>query len=184
MSELNDKDINIEKFAGKAIKNEKILSKLLSGILNKVETIRYNSYNILHYISDKYPEIIYSKFDFFVKMLESSNTYHQNSAVDIIANLTFTDPEKKFEKIFEKYFDLFKIPKTIVPAKLARNSGKIANAKPELQNKITDKLLNIDELHHGKQIELIKSYVIESFDEYFENIENKEDILNLSLIHI
>ena len=38
-------------------------------------------------------------------------------------------------------------------------------------------LLNIDEIYHGKQKELVKGYAVEAFDEYFEEAENKEEIL-------
>lgn len=43
---------------------------------------------------------------------------------------------------------------------LAATSGKIVKAKPKLQSKITNKLLNIDKIHRGKQKELIKGYAI------------------------
>jgi len=61
---------------------------------------------------------------------------------------------------------------------LAEVSGKIAKAKPELQTKITNKLLSIDETHHDpERRDLIKSYVIESFSEYFEEAGNKAEII-------
>jgi len=60
---------------------------------------------------------------------------------------------------------------------LASISGKIAKAKPELQSKITGKLLNIDNTHKGKQKELIKAYAIEAFDDYYKEAENKNKII-------
>ena len=177
MLELNSKNIDIEKLAKKASKTEELIFELLDGIVNKTELIRSNSSKVLMVISEKKPEILYSKFNYFEKMLESKNAYHQCSAIDIIANLTSSDPDNKFDNIFEKYYDIFKSEKTIPSAYLARNSGKIALARPELRDKITKKLLRIDKLHRGKQIELIKSNVIYSFDQYFEFIIHKEDII-------
>ena len=43
---------------------------------------------------------------FFVNLLSSDNTYHKLSAIRIIANLTKIDTENKFEKIFNRYYDL------------------------------------------------------------------------------
>lgn len=60
---------------------------------------------------------------------------------------------------------------------VAFTSGKIAKAKPNLQSKITDKLLNINTIYQGKQIELIKAYVIDAFDEYFDEAKNKKEIV-------
>jgi hypothetical protein len=88
------------------------------------------------------------------------------------------DKERNFDKIFDKYYNLLD-DKSIIPAgHVAGNSGKIARARPELQTKITDKLLNIDETHHEpERRELIKGYAIESFGEYFEEAKNKLEII-------
>ena len=57
-------------------------------------------------------------------------------------------------------------------------SGKIAKAKPHLEEKITNKLLSIDKAHHiSERKDLIKSYAIESFSEYFEEAKNKKKII-------
>jgi len=57
------------------------------------------------------------------------------------------------------------------------NSGKIIKAKPHLQKKITGRLLAIDATHHsiGRK-DLIKSYIIDAFDESFEEVRDKEKI--------
>jgi len=175
--ELNEKNIDVENFAKKAIKNEDTILELLKGIVVKSEILRFNSSKVLLIISEKNPETLYSKFSYFEKMLESKNAFHQCCAIDIIANLTSSDPENKFEGIFEKYYDIFKSEKTIPSAYLARNSGKIALARPDLREKITEKLLSIDKIHEGKQIELIKSHVIDSLNQYFEFAVHKEDII-------
>jgi len=39
-------------------------------------------------------------------------------------------------------------------------------------------LINIEKIHQGKQIELLKSAVIESFTEFFPNSKNKLEIIN------
>ena len=39
-------------------------------------------------------------------------------------------------------------------------------------------MLNIENIHPGKQIELVKSAIIESFSEFFEKSENKDAIVD------
>lgn len=87
------------------------------------------------------------------------------------------DVEARLERIFDKLYSIPDGEGTIAAAHLARNSGKIVRAKPELRAKITQRLLNIDRTHHGKQKELIKGHAIEAFDEYFEEAENQPEIL-------
>ncbi len=99
------------------------------------------------------------------------------SAVLIIANLTSVDKEKKFERIFDEFYDYLKSEKTITSIYIVKSSGKIAKSKPHLIDKITKILLNIEKIHPGKQIALVKSAVIESFSDYFEKIEDKKEVI-------
>ena len=178
LSDMGKKSIDVESVAKEAIKDDDVLAELLDGILSKKETIRYNSFKVLLLISEEHPELLCPKWDFFVGLLESDNTSHKYIAIYIIANLTRLDKENNFEKIFDKYYNLLD-DKSIIPAgHVAGNSGKIARARPKLQTKITDKLLSIDETHHEpERRELIKGYAIESFSEYFEEAENKREII-------
>lgn len=178
LEDLNNKNLNIESTAQKALKDENVQSELLENLKSKNETIRYNSAKTLWLISEKHPEVLYPQWDYLVELLSSENTYHKCSAISIVASLTNADTKNKFEKIFDKYFSLLDDKSMITAFYIAANSGKIANAKPKLQAKITNKLLSIEETHHEQQRRnLIKSAAIESFDEYFEEAENKEKII-------
>ncbi len=175
LSDLGRKKVDVENVAKKALEDEGVLSEVLKGILSKKDTLRYNSFKVLRLISEKHPEALYSKWDFFADLIDSDNTYHKSIAVNIIPNLTRVDTESKFEKIFDKYYDLLN-DSVIVAGHLAANSGKIAKAKPELQTKITNKLLNIDQTTQ-KHKDLVKAGAIEAFSEYFEEAKNKKKIL-------
>ena len=175
LSELDKKNVSVESVAKEALKDKEVLSELLEGILSKKDTIRYNSFKVLLLISEKHPEVLYPKWDFFVDMIDSDNAYWKLIAVRIIANLTKADTKNKFEKIFNKIYNLFN-DSVIVAGHLAANSGKIAQAKPKLQTKITNKLLNIDKTNQ-KHKDLVKAGAIEAFDEYFEEAKNKKKIL-------
>jgi hypothetical protein len=178
LSDMGKKSIDVESVAKEAIQDDNVLAELLEGILSKKETIRYNSFKVLLLISEEHPELLCHKWDFFVGLLESDNTSHKYIAIYIIANLTRLDKENNFDKIFDKYYNLLN-DKSIIPAgHVAGNSGKIARVRPELQAKITDELLSIDETRHEpERRELIKSYAIESFSEYFEEAKNKREII-------
>jgi len=98
--------------------------------------------------------------------------------ISLIANLTRIDTDNKFEGIFDEYYSLLDDKSMIPAAWVADYSGKIARAKPELQTRITDKLLSIDETHHHpERRDLIKAGAIESFDEYYEEAVDKKKIL-------
>ena len=66
----------------------------------------------------------------------------------------------------------------IVAIYVASSSGKIIKAKPQLERKITNKLLDIDRTHHHEgRKPLIKAGAIEAFDEYFTEAADKERII-------
>ena len=154
-----------------------MIKQYLDGLLSKNETYRYNCFKILKIISEKKPDLLYPHWDFFTTHLKSHSNYHKMSAVIIIANLTSVDKENKFRNIFDEFYENLKSKKTIVPIYVVKSSGKIINFKPEFQGKITDLLLNIEKIHPGKQIELVKSAVIESFSNFYEKTRKKDEIL-------
>ena len=177
LSELTKKDVDTEFIAEKALKDKDVLSALYEGILSKTDTVRENSFKALLLISETHPEVLYPHWDYFANLLDSTNSYTVYIGMYIIAHLVKVDTENLFDKVFDRYYSIFSGKRTMTAAHAAKLSGKIAIYKPALQGKITEKLLSIDEIHTGSQKELIKGYVIEAFSEYFEEAEDKEEIL-------
>ena len=176
--ELQNKNIYPKSHAEKIIKKPELIKEYLEGLLSKAETYRYNCFKVIYLVSEKNPDILYPHWDFFVNLLRSKNNYHKMSAVLIIANLCSVDKEKKFEALFDEFYDNLKSEKTITSIYIVKSSGKIACSKPHLADKITKILLNIERIHSGKQIELVKAAAIESFSDYFQYIENKKQVID------
>ena len=174
---LDKKDVNVASLAARVLEDTEVLSELLDGILAKKDFIRFNSFKVLLSISQKRPEILYPKWDFFAGLLDSDNSYRQYIAIYLIANLARTDANARLEELFERLYSILDGEGTITAAHLARNSGKIARAKPRLGSRITEKLLNIDRTHRGRQKELIKGHAIEALGEYFGEAENQPQII-------
>ena len=154
-----------------------MIAQYLNGLISKNETYRYNCFKVLNLVSEKKPELLYPHWNFFVNHLNSVNDYHKMSAVIIIANITAVDKKQRFEIIFDDFFGNLKSKKTIVPIYIVKSSSKIITYKPNLEKKITDLLINIEKIHTGKQIELVKSAVIESFSEIFNKSNKKDEII-------
>jgi len=163
--------------AEKVVEDERI-SEALEGILSKKDEIRSNSFKVLMYVSEEQPEILYPKYDYLANLLDSDNHFHRYMSINILANLAVIDKENKFEKIFDNYFSNIDGDRTMVAGQAALNSGKIAKATLSIQTKITKRLLNIEKTHKGKQIDLIKAYVIEAFNKYFAESSDKNEILD------
>lgn len=180
LPDLSEKGVDIEAVAERALENERVLLQLLEGISPdaKKTTIRNNSFNTLMLLAERHPEVLFSRWDYFVELLQSDNSFSQYPAVHIIATLVEADEDDRFDAIFDSYYSLLDDESVMIASHVAGVSGKIAQAKPKLQTRITKRLLNIDATHFepGRK-DLIKSYAIESFDAYFEEAENQEEIV-------
>jgi len=175
---LENKDIDPSIYAKKLFEKPDLITQYLDGLLSKNENYRYNCFKILNIISEEKPELLYQHWVFFENHLKSDNEYHKMSAAIILANLTAVDKDKKFEKMFDEYYNTLKTKKTVTPIYTIKYTGIIVKYKPHLEKKITNLLLNIENIHPGKQIELVKSAIIESFSEFFEKSENKDAIVD------
>lgn len=172
------KDVDIENIAKLAVTDNDVLNEVVKGTLSLNDIYRYNCFKTILDISEKNPQVLYPKWGFFEDMLDMENSYFKTEAVHIIANLTKVDEEKRFEKIFDKYFALLNGDSVMLSGHLAKNAGKIARYKPFMEKQITDIMLGIDEqMRDVERRDLIKSYIIEAFTEYYENSGSREKIV-------
>jgi hypothetical protein len=174
ISDLPHKQTSVEIAAQQAIQNEAVLSELLNSILSHRDEERYPAFQVVLIVSEQQPAALYPAWKQFESMLGSQNSYFRSIALQVIANLAKADTENHFEKIFDSYFNVLRSNKTITAIYATNNAWKIALAKPELQGKITNLLLNIDRIHQGKQKDLLKGHAIESFSRYYGEVDTAD----------
>jgi hypothetical protein len=180
--EMNDKEADIESVVQKALKDNELLSEIMEGLKSKNETLRYNCHKVLMQISKNNGELLYPYWGYLVELLDSKNSYHKMSAVHLIANLAQVDSGERFEGILDKYYNLLDDKSVIIAIYVASASGRIVKAKPHLEKRITDILLNIDKTHHNEERKpLIKGGAIEAFTEFFDEASDKESIMKFVL---
>jgi len=178
MVNLDEKNMDFEALAREALNNDDLFSELKEGVLSKNNNVRQNSFKALQFLSEEDPEFLYPEWDLFQEMLHSSNNFHKYIAIYILASLTSVDKDKRFEEIFDDYYGILAGDKAMTASHVALNSSVIAHNKPELQSRIVDTLMRIDEIHQGKQKELIKAYAIEAMGKIYPEAEDKELIEN------
>ena len=140
--------------------------------------VYYNSYYIISRASELKPELFYKYWDDFLLLLNHQNSYHRDFALNLLANLTRVDKENKFSLIFDEYFSHINDEKFMTSRQCIQNTAKILTNKGELTEDIIDILLDIDARcdFPEKQKALLKSDVIDLFDEFYEQINDKEMI--------
>lgn len=122
--------------------------------------------------------MFYHYWDDFKSLLIHENSYHRDFALVILANLTLVDEENKFIDLFEDYFSHLNDVKFMTARACVQNTRKILANKEELRNDTIKILLDLDNRcdFPQKQKSLLKSDVLDLFDEFYEQIVDKEDI--------
>jgi len=179
LEELNDKNADIRGLAERAVKDKNLFKEFIDGLAVKNETYRYNCSKILNIVSEDHPDLIYPYWANLVNLITSPNSLHKMCAVYLLSRIINTDKEHKFNQIFDIYFSLLNDKHISVAYYVTVAAGRIAKARPDLQTRITQKLLKFS--GPGKNHvsnEMVKSAIIESFDGYYETSADKEKIMN------
>ena len=175
MEAVAKKKNKAEALAKRVIRNPISLSELLEGIYSEKAAIKFKSAKILRIISEERPELLYPKWDFFEKLLDSENNIIKWNAMDVIANLTRVDSRNRFDKIFRKFYGMLYEGSLITAAHVVGNSWRIAKAKPGLGSRITSELLKVEKIPLPTEEcrNILKGHAILSFSEYFDQIKEK-----------
>ena len=178
MVSLDEKNIDVEELAWKAMDNSDVFQELKRGVRSKKNTTRQNSFKAMQVIAQENPDFLYGEWEYFHEMLKSPNNYHKYIAIYILASLTRVDADNKFERIFDDYYGVLAGDKAMNASHVALNSSTIAHNKPDLRSRIVEILTSIDDIHPGKQKELIKAYAIESLQKIYPEAEDQQLIEN------
>ena len=180
VDELNQKEDHSKGMAEKATKDPQLISILLNMVHSDITRVKFRSIKVLNIVSGRNPEILYPHVDFFIELLDNVNKVILWNAMDILANLSAVDSQKKMEDIFEKFYGFLSDESMITAGHVVDNSWKIAKFKPQYQKKITDNLLELESIprdHECRSILLGKAIL--SFDKYFDEIQDKEEVISL-----
>ena len=180
---LVNKSLTREELFQKVSQNFDLLPKILDGVSSQKAAIRYGCAKVLMDLSEEYPEKLYHHIDFFINLLDSKYRILTWNAMAIIANLTRVDTDKKFDAIFDHYFNFTNDEYMVTVANVVKHSAQIALAKPYLIPKITIELLNVENISLSPHLtEECKRVIIEktlkSFTKFLHKIEDKEEVLS------
>jgi len=168
-----------EAIAEKVISDPGLLPELFSGLSARKAGIKYGSEKVLRIISEKKPELLYSRMDVFIDLLDGENSILKWGSILVIANLASVDSKNRIEKIFKKYFAPIPGPVLITAANIIGNSYKIALAKPRLTEKIAREILKVERARYrtAECRNVAIGGAIDSLGRFFHQIKNREPVL-------
>jgi len=181
LRQISKKESNKEEIAAGVIEKPELLAEIFEGLRSDKANIRYGCEKVLRIISEREPSILYPRIDFFIDLLDSENNFLKWGSILIIANLAAVDSGRKFEKIFDKYFEPIPGPVLITAANVVKAAAKIALAKPELADRIAKELLKVEGARYQTTEcrDIALGHAIGSLDQFFDQLKDKEPVIDL-----
>jgi hypothetical protein len=161
-----------------AMGSEEAVRQIIDGLTFPVDSYRFNCNNVAVKLAEKAPQNVFPYWKAIAELLESSNTYHRCSGINILPHLIPGDGGSQFRRLFDRYFSHLDDESVIPPCYVARNCPTIAFHLPELTQQVVQRLLAIEDTHHepGRK-ELIKADIIMAMDALYDRLENKTEVL-------
>jgi len=187
LEDLQCKKLKPEELVKQVIKDPKLIPTIIEGMESTKGNVKFGSTRILRLISEQNPKILYPHMDFFIDLLDSDNNILKWNAQDIIANLLDVDSEKKFDIIFDKYYDYISDDVMITAGHVVDNSWRIALARPEFQDEITKYLLMVEKPQRDQECKnILVGKAILAFEKYFDQVapQQKDKIIAFVKKHL
>lgn len=131
-------------------------------------------------ISKNNPSMLYPDFEFFVKLLDSSNNILKWTAIQVIGNLSAVDKKKKVDKLLPQIISFLKSGKLITANNAILALTEIAYNKPKHSDKIIKELFKSEnysfETSECKNIVIGK--ILLALDRLKDQIKNQKDALS------
>lgn len=175
------KDSSKAKIADEILSNPDDIPTILEGLNSSNARVKFGCSKVLRLASEKKPEVLYPRMDFFVRQLDNENTFLRLDAARVLANLATVDRECKFEGIFEKYFAPIAGPAMIPAANVIGSAAIIARAKPSLTRKIVAEILKVEKAEYATREcrNIALGHAIRSFDTFFDQIDDKAPVVGV-----
>jgi len=178
---IDQKADHTDEVALKVVENPELLHIILEGLSAEIPRVKFRSAKILRIISEEDPDLLYPKIDVFLELLDTDNSIILWNDLDIIANLTSVDDVHRFDEVYEKYYHFLEDASMVTAAHVVDNSAKIALNRPDLQDKITEKLLKVYETPLGTECrDILSGKVLLAFTKYFDVIKNKDEVISFA----
>jgi hypothetical protein len=184
LDQVAAKGADLSAIAEMLIQKSEQIPALIEALKTEKSSRKFAYEKALRMTSEKQPASIYPYFDFFCSLLDHDNSFLKWGAIMTVANLTAADTQKKFEKIFRKYFDPIGGPVMVTAANLIGSSVMIARAKPELTNAITKEILRVEKARFQLKGQLSPEcrnvaigHAINALDDLYDGIEDKAEVL-------
>jgi hypothetical protein len=160
------------------LQNPGLLPEVMAGLEAAQARIKYRCVKILRRIGEQQPALLYTHFDFFVRLLDSDNQIFQWNAAIILSHLVRVDADRKFEAIFAKYFSPVTGPVMITAANIIGGAARIAAARPDWADRVAREILKVAHARYqtAECRRVAMGHAIQAYDLMWSLLQDKKPV--------
>jgi len=147
--------------------------------------VKYHAEKILRICSESNPRLVYPYFQDVAELLASPNNFLRWGAINILANLAAVDDQRRFDAVYDQFFEQLNTDSMIAASNVIENAWKIINRYPEREPDITARLLAVENntyLNKGKPSpeckNIVLGNVIDCFSRYFSSSQCQQQMID------
>jgi hypothetical protein len=155
------------------------VNALCDGLASPQARTKYGSAKLLRRLAEQDPDLLYSRFDFFARLMEGETRILRWDSSRILGSLARADNEGRIEKLLDRYLAPITGNELIAAANAIQGAADIALAKPHLADRIAQEILKVSHAHYATTEcrNVAAGHAVQSLDRFFEHIRNKEPVL-------
>lgn len=131
---------------------------------------RERAFKALLALAERRPDDLLPRWDELARRLRRGGAFTKYPVICLIATLLPADRQRRFDRTFAAFFKLLDDEAVSVAADTARLAARVTAARPDLEPRITRRLLAVNRTHFdpGRR-DLVKSYALEAMATYYES---------------
>lgn len=178
--EISTKDCDLSVFVEAATLTESVRDEIVRLLISDPGImVYYHCFCVVSQASQEHPELFYKYWQDLVPLLNHKNSYHRDFALTTLANLTAVDRGRRFHGLYQDYFAHVHDRKFMTARCCVQNAAKVIANAPELRNKITTLLMDLDQwsTYTVKQQALLKSDVLVVLEGALRDLTDKGRVM-------
>jgi hypothetical protein len=155
------------------------IGALFEGLGSQTPRVRYGAAKALRTVSEQAPDLLYPRWDSFVRLLDNDNAFLRWGSTRILGNLAAVDREGKLEPLLDRFFAPILGQEMIGAANAIVAAASIALAKPHLADRIVKEILKVERASYRTPEcrNVAIGHAISSFDKLFRHVQNRRPVL-------
>jgi len=170
---------HFESLAKALIRQPARLPEVFEGLNAEKARIKYGCLKLLRLVSEQKPETLYPHIERFFELLDSKNNVFKWGGIIIIGNLARVDAERKIDAQLDRFLQPIRGRVMITAANVIGGAGKIAQAKPQLAEKIARAVLQVEAAKYqtAECRNVAIGHAIKSFDLFFTRLKQPKTVV-------